>query len=546
MRSGQTLISTIALAALLIAGPTPSQAQPLSDIGEPAEAVGATVTLSGLVLPVSGLQPANGPIRRLSVDEAVTLALEQNLDLQVERLNPQIQDMSVAEARSVYTPVLSSTFLGNNQNSPSSGFLSGAGDQASVTDRTLRDGVDIVQEVPWKGGSYAASWDGSHRTSSSVFFSFDPILQSNLSLNYTQPLLRNLAIDTPRWQIAITRANREMSDIQLRATVIVTQRNVRNAYWGLVSAQSFLAVQRQSLDLSQESLRNNRTRVEVGTMAPIDIVEAESEVARNAENVIIAEAAVERAEDRLRTLIFDPDTPDFWSIQIQPSDEPMLAPREIDVDAAIRNALSQRTDLDAVDRNIETSDTDIQYYGNQRLPDVNLQVDYRATGLGGTFLERGGDFGIGDIIGRQETSFGSVLGNVFTNDFPTWTVGVTVSYPLGTSSADANLERARLQRGQEHTRRRSLEMRIATEVRDAARAVRTNLQRVEATRASRLLGERRLAAEQRRFEVGLSSTFLVFQAQRDLAQARNREEVAILDYTRSLVDFDAVQEVPLF
>ena len=281
-------------------------------------------------------------------------------------------------------------------------------------------------------------------------------------------------------------------------------------------------------------------------MAPIDIVEAESEVARNEENVIIAEAAVERAEDRLRTLIFDPDTPDFWSIQIQPSDEPMLAPREIDVDAAIRNALSQRTDLDAVDRNIETSDTDIQYYGNQRLPDVNLQVDYRATGLGGTFLERGGAFGIGDIIGRQETSFGSVLGNVFTNDFPTWTVGVTVSYPLGTSSADANLERARLQRGQGQARRRSIEMRIATEVRDAARAVRTNLQRVEATRASRVLGERRLSAEQRRFEVGLSSTFLVFQAQRDLAQARNREEVAILDYTRSLVDFDAVQEVPLF
>jgi outer membrane protein TolC len=286
-------------------------------------------------------------MRRLSVDEAVTLALEQNLDLQVERLNPRIQDMSVAQARSVYTPVLSSTFTGNNENSPAIGFLSGAGDQSSVTDRTLRDAVDLVQEVPWAGGRYTAAWDGSHRTSSSVFFSFAPILQSNLSLNYTQPLLRNLAIDTPRWQIAITRANREMSDIQLRATVVVTQRNVRNAYWGLVSAQSFLAVQRQSLELSQESLRNNRTRVEVGTMAPIDIVEAESEVARNEENVIIAEAAVERAEDLLRTLIFDPDAPDFWSIQIQPSDEPMLAPREIDVDAAIRHALSQRTDLDA-------------------------------------------------------------------------------------------------------------------------------------------------------------------------------------------------------
>lgn len=546
MRSGQILISLVALSVLLAARPGPAETQTLAGPGEPPAAVGSTVTLTGLVLPLSTWQPSEGPTRRLSIDEAVTLALEQNLDLQVERINPRIEDMSVAEARSVYTPVLSSTFIGNNQNSPSSGFLSGAGDEDSVTDRTLRNGVDVVQEVPWAGGRYAASWDGSHRTSSSVFFAFDPILQSNLSLNYTQPLLRNLAIDTPRWQIAITQANREMSDIQLRSTVVRTQRNVRNAYWGLVSAQSFLAVQRQSLDLSQESLRNNRTRVEVGTMAPIDIVEAESEVARNEENVIIAEAAVERAEDLLRTLIFDPDAPDFWSIQIQPSDAPMLAPREIDVDAAVRNALSQRTDLDALDRNIKTSETDIQYYSNQRLPDVNLQVDYRATGLGGTFLERSGDFGIGEITGRQETSFGSVLGNIFTNDFPTWTVGVNVSYPLGTSRADANLERARLQRSQDAGRRRSLEMRIAAEVRDAARAVNTNLQRVEATRTARVLGERRLAAEQRRFEVGLSSTFLVFQAQRDLAQARNREEVATLDYTRSLVDFDAIQEVPLF
>ncbi|MDA1094808.1 MAG: TolC family protein [Acidobacteria bacterium] len=546
MRSRQTLNSLVAVVVLLATGPGPAETQTLPVGAGPPPAVSSTVTLSGLVLPASAWQPSDGPTRRLSIDEAVTLALEQNLDLQVERINPRIQDMGVAEAQSVYTPVISSTFIGNNQNSPSSGFLSGAGNQNSVTDRNLRNGVDVVQEVPWKGGRYTASWDGSHRTSSSVFFSFDPILQSNLSLNYTQPLLRNFAIDTPRWQIAITQANREMSDIQLRTTVVRIQRDVRNAYWGLVSAQSFLSVQRQSLELAQESLRNNRTRVEVGTMAPIDIVEAESEVARNEENVIIAEAGVDRAEDLLRTLVFDPEAPEFWSIRIQPSDTPMLAPREIDIDAAIRNALSQRTDLDALDRNIKTSETDIQYFRNQQLPDVNLQVDYRATGLGGTFLERGGAFGIGEITGRQETSFASVLGNIFTNDFPTWTVGVSVSYPLGTSGADANLERARLQRSQDASRRRSLEMRVAAEVRDAARAVNTNLQRVEATRASRILGERRLAAEQRRFEVGLSSTFLVFQAQRDLAQARNREEVATLDYTRSLVDFDAVQEVPLF
>jgi len=544
MRSGRTLLAILTLSLWLTAWPAPGAAQTQADVGVTPRRPGAPVEVAGLILPPSALQPAGRPVRHLSVEEAVTLALEQNLDLRVERLNPLIQDLGVAEARSVYAPILSTRFMSNNRNSPSNGFLSGAGDAIKVTDRLLSDSVDVEQAVPWAGGRYSLSWDGSHSSTTSIFSSFDPILRSNLNVTYNQPLLRNLSIDAPRQQIAIMRANREISDIQLRRMVVLTQRNVRNAYWVLVFTQSFLEVQRQSLELAQESLRNNRTRVDVGTMAPIDIIEAESEVARNEETVIVAEADVDRAEDRLRILIFDPDIPDFWSVRIQPSDSPILQARAIDVDAAVRNALDNRTDLDTLDRNIQTTDTNIRYYRNQRLPDVNLNVNYSLTGIGGTFLRRD-DF-LGPVISTEQTSFGSVLGNIFSNDFPTWTVGVTVAYPLGTSSAKANLERARLERTQADVNRRSLEMRIAAEVRDAGRNVTTNLQRVEATRSARQLAERRLEAEQRRFEVGLSTSFFVFQAQRDLASARSNEQRAILDYTRSLVDFDAVQDVPLF
>ena len=503
----------------------------------------APVEVAGVLVPRSALQPAGRPVRDLSVAEAVALALEQNLDLRVERLNPLLQDLSIAEARSVYAPTLSTTLFTNNRSRPATSIFDGS--ESTITDRLLRDSVDVVQEVPWAGGRYSVNWDGSHSSTNSIFTSFDPVLQSNLRLNYTQPLLRNLGIDGPRLQIAITRANREISDIQLRRTIVQTQRSVRYAYWGLVFAQSFLEVQRQSLELAEESLRNNRRRVEVGTMAPIDVVEAESEVARNEEVVILAAADVDRTEDQLRTLIFDPDVPGFWSIRIQPSDAPTLEPRAIDVDAAIRNAQTNRTDLDTLDRNIQNTDTNIRYYRNQRLPDVNLEVNYSLSGIGGTEFLREQGF-LGPITGTQQTSFGSVLGDIFSNDFPNWRVGVTVSYPLGTSSAKANLERARLERTQADVRRRSLEVRIAAEVREAGRNVTTNLQRVEATRSAQLLAERRLAAEQRRFEVGLATSFFVFQAQRDLASARSREARAILDYTRSLVDFDAVQEVPVF
>jgi outer membrane protein TolC len=532
-----TMLMTLALAGL---HPTRGNAQAPAALPAAAAPPGAAAA-GGVILPRPALQPTR-PVRRLSIEEAVTLALDQNLDLRVERISPLIQDTFVAEARSVYAPELSTTITGDDWDRPAGNIFDG-GDV--VTNRFMQDDVGVVQQVPWKGGQYSAGWTGRRSTTTNVFTSFNPLVESNLNLNYTQPLVRNFGIDGFRQQIAVSRANRDISDIELRRIVVLTERTVRNAYWELVFARSFLEVQRQSLALAEESLRNNRTRVEVGTMAPIDIVEAENEVARNIEAVIRAEADLERAEDQLRTLVFDPqDTPDFWSISLQPNDSPVLQAREIDVDAAIRNALLNRTDLGTLDQNLEITDTDIRYFRNQQLPAVDLRVDYRLTGQGGERLIRAGGFP-GTVVGTEQRSFGSTLGDILANEFPKWTVGVTVSYPFGTSAADAALERSRLERSRHEARRRSLELRIAAEVRDAARNVRTNLQRVEATRASRELAERRLEAEQRKFEVGLSTNFLVFQAQRDLATARNTEQQAILDYIRSLVDFEAVQEIPL-
>lgn len=367
-----------------------------------------------------------------------------------------------------------------------------------------------------------------------------------MSAQFTQPLMRNFKIDSVRQQLLVTKKNREISDVQLRQTVVSTVRNVKVAYWELVYANSSLTVQRQSLDLARESLRNNRTRVEVGTMAPIDIVEAEAEVARNEEAVILAEASIQQAEDRLRTLILDPATPDFWHLKLEPTDVPAFQAAPIDSDAAVGNALSKRTDLQQARKSLETTDVNIRYFRNQIMPDVNLEVSYGLAGLGGTqftpFSFAGGG-GPRTIVGQR--SFSSVLGDLFRNDFPSWTVGVTLGYPIGRSNAEASLARAKLQHSQAQTQIRNLELRIATEVRDVARQVNTNQKRVDATRAARQLSERRLEAEQKKFTVGMSTSFVVFQAQRDLAAARNNELRAILDYIRSHVDYEAVQETAI-
>ncbi len=216
----------------------------------------------------------------------------------------------------------------------------------------------------------------------------------------------------------------------------------------------------------------------------------------------------------------------------------------INLNEAVRNALDKRTDLRQARKNVETLDINISYFKNQVLPQINLEVNYGLAGLGGNRLLRGDGFP-GPVIGETRRNFGSVLLDLLKNDFPTWTMGLTVSYPLGTSAAKTGLERIKLQRTQLETQIKNLEFQITTQVRDLARQVNAHVKRIKATQSVRTLAEQRLEAEQKKFEVGISTNFMVFQAQRDLLEARNNEVGTILDYNQSLVDFEAIQETSI-
>jgi outer membrane protein TolC len=267
-------------------------------------------------------------------------------------------------------------------------------------------------------------------------------------------------------------------------------------------------------------------------------------VATREEAAIVAEAQIESAQDTLRALIYDPDMPDFWTVRIEPAELPPFAPAPVDTDLAVRNALDRRTDLQEAKKRIEATDVDIRFFRNETLPDVTASIDYGLTGLGGTQFLRGEGFP-GPIIGESQRSFASVMRDLFGNDFPSWTASINISYPLGASQPEANLARARLQYTQAQTELKNQQLQVVTQVREIARQAQTNQKRVETTRSSRQLAERRLEAEQRKFTAGTSTSFFVFQAQRDLAQARNNELRAILDYNRSVVDLETVQEAPV-
>jgi outer membrane protein len=477
------------------------------------------------------------PVRRLTADEAVTLAIENNLGIQISRLDPQIEDLNIAAARGAWAPSFNTQVQNNSIQRPSANIFTGS-QEANFKQDNFTSNFGITQNLPW-GGVYDVGWDNSRVTSNNQGNLWKPQLNSTLAFNYQQSLLRGWSIDNTRQQLWVSEKNREIADVGLRQTLVSTTRTVRNAYWNLAYAVASLAVQQQSLELAQESLRNTRSRVEIGTTPPIDIVEAESEVAAREEAVIVAQAQIATAEDTLRALVFDPSMPDFWNVRIEPTELPPFQPTNVDVDGAVRNALDRRTDLAQTKRSMEASEINIRFFRNQTLPDVQGNVNYGLAALGGTRLPN--QF---DPLSLQK-GYGSVLRDLFGLNSPSWTASLNITYPIGTSQADANLARTRLQYSQSQTRLKNQQLQVATQVRQQARNVQTNQQRVQSTRASRQLAERRLEAEQRKFQAGTSTSFLVFQAQRDLSQARNNELRAILDYNQSVVDFETVQEVPI-
>ncbi len=489
-------------------------------------------------------QPAMpGSELQLSADEAVRMAVENNLGIQVARLSPGIQALALSQTRATYAPSLFTNFTKNSNSNPPSNFLAG---NDFVTTGGFRSNAGVQQQLKWGGGRYQVSLDGSRNTTSDPTDPFNPRLSSAFNFNFTQPLLRDFAIDSTRQQLLIGQKEAEIVDVQLQESIAQTSRRVRSAYFDLVGALGQLEVARQSLQLAQEQFRNNQTRVEVGTMAPIDITEAEAEVASREENVIISEARIKTIEDNLRTLIMNPSQPDFWTARIVPAEQPVVTPIAVDVEAAVANALANRTDLATARKQLEQTDIGMRFVRNQRLPAVNAVLNYGLNGVAGTrtLYDLDPITGFPIETGTAQRSFSDALRDIFGNEFKTWSLQLQVSYPIGTSTADAALAQSRLQRQQELTNLQQLQMGIATQVRDAARAVDTSLRRVDATRKSRELSQRRYEAEQKRMTVGLSTTFQLVQAQRDLATAKQSELTAVIDYNRAIVNFEAVQRVP--
>lgn len=498
------------------------------------------VLLTCGALPVHAQQQA--PEVNLTLDEAVQRALERNLDIQVERLNPQAIDFALAALRSSFHPTITSTLGQRSQVNPPTSQLNG-GQRVSNTTTTYNTGIE--QFVPWGGGNFAVQWNNNRSDTSNIFANFNPSYVSNITASFSQPLLRGFGTDQLRQQIRITQINRSISEVQLRATVTSTLASVRSAYWDFVFATQSMDVARNSLALAEKLVEDNRIRVEAGAMAPIDVVEAQAEAAARRQVLAQVEATAQITELALKRLIVEGTQDPLWGARLVATDRPQFRPGPIDVEGAIVNALDRRTDLTEARQQLESTDVTLRYLRNERLPAVDAVATYGLQGLGGTQYIREGS-GLGSqILDTIPGGFADALSAIRRRSFPTWNVSVNLTYPLFASAADAQYARARVQRNQSLAGIRALELQVATDVTSAGLQVESTLKRVEASTASRELAERRLEAEQSKFEVGLSTNFFVVQAQRDLQDAQIAELRALLDYQQAQVEFERVQETSL-
>lgn len=473
--------------------------------------------------------------KSLSLEACIVRAMKNNLNVAVQVLNPELADISVSRAKEKFLPSLSFGYSIENTNSASFSWIEAEEKvSAEYSDYSAR----ISQLIP-TGGSFSISLYSYKNDTNRKFQTINPSYGSTLRFNFTQPLLKNLGLKINRKEIIIAQNKRDISENQLKVVLMDTVYNVESAYWNLVYSIENLKVIKQSLELAQDLLAKNKREVEVGTLAPIEILSAEAEVATREADILQAEAMVKNNEDLLKTIVNIASEEEEVDAHVIPVDKPAYQKRDVSLEEAMLTAIENRPDLQATRVDIKSKELDLTYAKNQLLPDLSLQASYWSPGLSGTQIQYLDDnpltgVVIGEIPGRGYDS----LKDAFNFKYKNWAVGIALSIPLNSFLSRAEYAQAKVNLKQTMLRLKDQEQQVFLEIKNAVRAVQTDFKRVQAYKVARELAEKTLEAEQKKLKVGLSTNYFVLQYQRDLANARSAELKAIIDYNLSLALLD--------
>lgn len=479
-------------------------------------------------------QEAKGTLS-MSLDECIIRALKDNLGVAIQVLGPEISGEGVNRAQEKYIPTLSLSARSQNTENASYSYLDAQ--TASTIDQTRNyTFLNASQTLP-TGGTFSLDLTGYKTTTNRTGQTINPRYGTTLRFNFNQPLLKNFGFKMSRREILVAMNSLGVSEENLKKTLTDTVYNVESAYWNLVYSLENLDVRRQSLQLAKDLLEKNQRSVEIGTLAPMEVLSARAEVATREADLIQAETQIKSNEDQLKLLLNIVGEEDRAITALLPKDKPTYVAKAVSLEEALAAAIENRTDLEISRIGLETEKLNLSYAKNQNLPDLNLSASLYSPGIDGTRLfYTNNDPIYGEIIPEQ-TIYGDISGALEQTTgfkYPNWNLGLTLSIPLANIFSKANLAQARLNMRQAMLELENQKEQIYLEIKNAVRSVEANYKRILAYTTARELAEQKLAAEEEKRRVGMSTNYMVLSYQRDLANARISELNAIISYNVSL------------
>ena len=502
--------------------------------------------------------------RSLALREALEMALANNKEIEVARQNVRIAEFDLLGARGIYDPRFSSLSYYERTKTPSSSFLSG-GANGAVTQSDYTGTARLEGLTPKFGGGYRVDFSAIRLTTDNAFAALNPQYPTALTFNYTQPLLRGFRFDSNRRAIEVAKKNLSLTDAQFRQRTIETITQVQRAYWDLVYSLRNLQIQRDAVRDARAQLEHNRRLVEEGVLAPIDVVAADAQVSGFEQSVYSALEDVTRAENNLKNLIAENRQSSLWAVSLIPTDAVDLEPPAVNLDDALTAALQNRPELQQSNVAREINELDQRLFREQTRPQVDLIGSYGVVGLAGPISQTAAGSNPlansnADLRARINLlstlnglaplppppaqlppdnligGYGQSLLNLGANRYNNFRVGVQVNLPLRNRTAQAQLGRSLVERERIDTLREELEQLIQVDVRNVLQLVRTAQSRIRAAAAARSASEQQYMSEQRRFDAGQSTLFLVLERQTALTTARGNELRAQTDLNKAIAE----------
>jgi outer membrane protein TolC len=496
--------------------------------------------------------------KKLTLAEAIEMALANNLDIEIERTNRDQAETAIRIAKGAFDPHLQFQPGYATNNTPTGSVLQGV--DGKLSEDTSTENFYYRQKIPWWGSSVEVDFTNGRTSTTNLFSSLNPYFNSQLLVNFTLPLLRNREIDQDRANISIRRKQRDVSlqDFEIRVIDIVT--TVQQAYWDLVAAREDVDVQADAVELAAKQLAQNQRMIRSGTLAPIELSASEAELDRRKDTYYSSVGTLTEAENNLKTLLLPDRHSEAWSDQIVPVDTNTAEPPATDdVREAVADALKRRPEMRQVALRKDANQIDQQLNSNQIKPQVNFVGSYTSTGLAGALSSAENPFNsfqpiydrinqlsaaaglapvaestLGNLPGSLIGGYGATLAGIFGGSYQSVQVGLQLDFTARNRAARGNytntlIEAKRLKF--EHSRTEQL---IESQVRNALQAIQTARQRIASAETGERAAREKLESETRLFQTGESTNFFVLTRQNEYLDARRRAVLAHLDFNKAV------------